>query len=235
MDLSVSQANATANYLYPDLQFSNLQNYLGTNRGSATANPAYSDSDYGAYWVKGTVENTGSQTAQNITVVATYYNSTGAVVAVGLTDAVTPTSIGAGQTATFKVGAYDLNQTNIASNQKIASYVLLAEVIGPVLEGTAPSIAPTSTSGTQTSTAPTPNDTSSTDSTQSSSVNSSSTPTWVYAAIAAVAVVVVVGVFLALKRRKSNPDEDEPAASNKPDAPAAKPHTKPPPKHKRNQ
>jgi hypothetical protein len=65
--------------------------------------------DKGVFWVNGNIQNTGSQTASTITVFGTFYNSTGATVAVGYGSTVA--SLSSSGSASFKLGAFDLNQT----------------------------------------------------------------------------------------------------------------------------
>ncbi|MDR1992166.1 MAG: hypothetical protein LBQ98_01495 [Nitrososphaerota archaeon] len=48
----------------------------------------------------------------------------------------------------FKVGAFDVNQTVIIADQKIASYSLLVQVTDTVLQGDAPILVETPTSWT---------------------------------------------------------------------------------------
>ena len=77
----VAMANATSGYQYPDLNITSSSWTIG------------SSGDYsGAYLVNGVIQNTGSQTATNITVVGTFYNATGSVVAAGYTNYLTPST-----------------------------------------------------------------------------------------------------------------------------------------------
>jgi len=89
-------AEATSNYQYPDLT-------VQSSSGGVDAE--------GVYWVTGTVQNSGAQTATNIRIIGTFYNASGTVVGVGYTDPLTPYSLAPSNTASFKVGAFDLNQT----------------------------------------------------------------------------------------------------------------------------
>jgi hypothetical protein len=176
VNIQVYAAEATTNYQYPDVAVIQEKASIGS-----------SSDDKGVYWVNGEIKNTGTHTATNVRVIGTFYNSSGAVVAVGgyIGSEVVAASLPPSTTATFKFGAFDLNQTGIASDKKITAYALLVQVDEPVLQGTAPSIAPT--------TPPTP----------VTSSGSSSLPTeWIYAIVVIVAVAVVAATLLLVKRRK---------------------------------
>jgi hypothetical protein len=208
--LIVAVANETTSYQYPDLTIPSSTHSIGTNSNGATA-------DYGVYWVNGNVKNTGSQTAQNITVFGTFYNTTGGVVAVGYSNQIG--SLEASGTASFKLGAFDLNQTLVPADQKIDHYSLLINALGPILQRTGPLATPYPTSsGTSTQ-----NPTNSPSSSQS---NSPSTPGSVennnltnflnpslIAIIVVIIIVVVLGVIVGLKKRK--PEETKEVTNKK--------------------
>ena len=141
VDFTVEKSDTTDKYQYPDL--------------AITDNSGQTDSE-GVYWVSGHVQNSGTQAATNVRVVGTFYNSAGTVVAVGYTDYIT-SSLEPSTTASFKLGAFDQNQSKVASDQKIANYRLLVQVEAPILSGTPPSPTPTSEA------TPTPTPTSSPD------------------------------------------------------------------------
>ncbi|MGD0450952.1 MAG: FxLYD domain-containing protein [Candidatus Bathyarchaeia archaeon] len=176
VQLSVAQANATSEYQYPDLKITSSTPSIGTS------------GDYnGAYGVSGEIENTGSQTATNITVVGEFYNSTGSVVGVGYTTYLTPNNLAPSAKTTFQIYALDLNQSEVPSYLKIASYSLLVQTQLPILQGSAPSVTPYQGSGSPVA---------GNDST-AKSLNLT-----LVAAIAVVVVLAVVGVIVVLKRRK---------------------------------
>ncbi|MBT0159536.1 hypothetical protein G4O51_06090 [Candidatus Bathyarchaeota archaeon A05DMB-2] len=127
VDFVINEANATSSYQYPDLA-------IVSSSGGVDAE--------GTYWVTGTVKNTGSQTATNVRVIGTFYNASGTVVAVGYTNTLTPSYLSPSDIASFKVGAFDLNQTLIPSILKVSSYSLLIQAEGPVLSGVAPTLPP---------------------------------------------------------------------------------------------
>ncbi len=132
VELVAYRASETTNYQYQNVK-------VTTHQGSANSD--------GEYWVNGELKNTGTQTASNITIVATYYNSTGTPVAFGGTNRIS--TLSPDETKTFKVGAFDLNQTEVSSDKKIYGYSLLVQVESPLNEGIAPtaSSAPAGTSG----------------------------------------------------------------------------------------
>jgi len=196
--LAVVQANATTSYQYPDLTITSNTHSIGTKSVGT-------DADLGVYWVNCNVQNTGSQTAQNITVFGTFYNSTGSVVAVGYSNQIG--SLDSSRTASFKLGAFDLNQTLVPSSEKIDHYSLLINALGPILQGTAPLVTPYPSSGdssTQTDTS-SPTGSPSSSSSQSGSVvnnpTNSSNPMLI-AIIVVIAILAVAGTILALRKRK---------------------------------
>jgi hypothetical protein len=210
LDIAVIGASTTTSYQYPDLKITGDHSYLGTNRGTGPDDP---NADYGAYWVAGTLKNTGSQTAQNVYVLATYYNASHVVVAVGGFEDVVNASLAPSASLSIKVGAVDLNQTGIVSDKKITSYSLLIQVQGPILLGTStdtptPTVTPYPTGGTEPTTSATSSASSSPTSTDSSSIGASqsgSQQAWVYAIVVIVAIVVVAVALLLVKKRKNQP------------------------------
>ncbi len=192
VSLTVVQANATNSYEYTGLKVASSTGSIGTTGG-------YN----GAYVVNGVIQNTGSQTATNLTVCATFFNNKGDVVAVGNTYGsaytyVTP-SLASSGTVAFQVAAWDLNQSKVTANQKIAKYSLLLQAQGPVLQGTAPTVTPFTNSGTSSTGA-----TNTPLSTNGSGVssNSPSNSALIYGLVIAVIIIVIVGAILALRRRK---------------------------------
>jgi hypothetical protein len=193
VNLQVAQANTTANYQYPDLTITSKQSSIGSTTD-----------DKGVFWVNGNIQNIGSQTASRITVFGTFYNSTGATVAVGYSNTVA--SLSPSGSASFKLGAFDLNQTGISASKKITDYSLLINVQAPILKGTAivptashsPTINPSPTA-TSTNSSPTPTNSQS----GSDSTGSQVAPTWIYAVIIVTAIVAVAAVLIVLSKRKS--------------------------------
>lgn len=68
--------------------------------------------------MSGTIQNSGSQTATNIRVIGTFYNASGTVVAVGYIEYLTPIVSKPSSVASFKVGSFNHNQTEVPSNKK---------------------------------------------------------------------------------------------------------------------
>jgi hypothetical protein len=196
--LAVGHENTTSNYLYPNLNVKSTSYSIG-NIATGTS------PDKGVYWVYSTVENNGSLTAENVTVLATFYNSTGNVVGVG--SSITPVkSIIPGSSSSFKFGAFDLNQTEVPASYKISSYSLLVQAQGPILQGGAPIITPSPSITASASTNPTGNPTASAP-TPSTSGQSSSNPTNLLSPlaiiiIAVIVVLAVVGTIVALRKPK---------------------------------
>jgi hypothetical protein len=174
VDFTVIQANVTNSYQYP---------YL-TVKGSSGA----ADGE-GVYWVSGSVENSGSQTATNIRVIGTFYNASGTVVGVGYTDYLTPNSLNPSGVASFKVGAFDQNETVVPSIRKISSYSLLIQAEQPLLSGTPPSLPPSNSSSTTPPSNSTPSPT--------------IAPETQYVAVIVIVILGLAGTILVLSKRKS--------------------------------
>ena len=139
----------------------------------------------GGYTIEGKIKNTGSETATNVAVVATFYNSEGKPIAVGYSTEVgtmSPQGINS-----FSLSAINLNQTTDGSNNQISKYALMVQVETPILSGSLPAAQTpvTGPSNTQTPTEPTNN----------------LSP--VYIAVFVVAIVAVIVVWLFIKRRRS--------------------------------
>ena len=188
IDLTVTEANATSSYQYPDLKITSSSATVGTS------------GDYiGAYLVNGVIQNTGSQTATNLTVVGAFFNSTGAVVAVGYTDYLTPASLAPSKTLSFQIAALDINQTGVSAAEKITSYSLLVQTEEPILQGTAPIITPSPSSVSSS----TPSSTSSPSPTQSAvNSNHSSNSAAIYAIVILIVILAVAGTIFAFGKRK---------------------------------
>ena len=202
ISLTVAMANATSNYQYPDLAVTSSTGSVG---GSGAGDFS------GAYTVNGVIKNTGTQAATNLTVVGTFFNSTGAVVGAGYTNYLTPTVLEPGATASFQVAAFDLNQSIVPANLKITSYSLLVQALGPILQGTAP--APTAYTGSGSgSGSQNPTMTSNPSSTASGGQGSSGSQpsptnyTWIYAAVAVVAIIAVAAALVFLRKRSKPSD-----------------------------
>ena len=178
LTISIGHAQPTDSRQYQDLEIS--------------SHTSSYDSD-GYYMVTGVVKNTGTQSTNKIWVVATFYNSTGSVVALGYSDYLTPSSIAPGGTASFTI--YPLDYTAVIG--KISSYSLLIQTLT-----TAPSATPTPSPSASPSPSPTsPSGTSSPTPTEPE--NGTAIPdTYVYAAVAVVIIVIAIGVFALLRRKR---------------------------------
>jgi hypothetical protein len=184
-EFNVIKASETDNYQYPDLK-------VTTSSGSVDSQ--------GQYWATGTITNSGNQTATNIRVIATFYNSTGYIVAAGFTGE-TPiaASVPPAGTVVFRVTTIDfLNQTQIPDSFKIQKYSFIVQADSPILRGTAP---------------PPTNNTSNND---NSSSNNTDTPNqdpgngglpWGNYAITIVVVLAVLAAVVLIRRRKPQPTE----------------------------
>ncbi len=193
IEISVYQADATANYQYPDLKITNDLSSIGST-----------SDDKGVFWVTGKVENTGSRTAEGITVYATFFNNAKDVVAVGYSETIA--SLSSSSSASFKLGAFDMNQSIMPSDKKISSYSLLIQVQSPILEGAPPIIpmpGPTNTDGTiiPATTTPGPTNTEGAGSSESSSELATQ---WIYGGIAVVAIAVIAVAFIVLRKRSQS-------------------------------
>jgi len=141
IEISVVSANATSDYQYQGLTIKDDKGSVGTT-GNFN----------GAYGVSGVIENTGDQSASNLTVVGAFFNSTGSVVGVGFTTYLTPTVLVPGNSTTFDIYALDLNQSQVPAALQIKSYQLLVQCGGPILQGNQPIVSPEASSTTPTST-----------------------------------------------------------------------------------
>jgi hypothetical protein len=187
ISLSVASANATSSYQYQGLSITSSKGSVGTTAG-------YN----GAYVVNGVIKNTGDQSATNLTVVGAFFNSTGSVVGVAYTDYLTPTVLVPGNTTTFEIAAFDLNQSQVPAALQIKSYQLLVQTGGPILQGAAPTIVPETTA----TTGPTDTPTSSPVASHEKANFSFLLPIGVAVAIAVIILVAVVSVVRQITSRK---------------------------------
>ena len=206
INLAVINADPTANYTYPDVK-------VQSSQGAASQD--------GVYWVTGSVKNTGSQTAQNVMIIGTFYNQENTVVAVGYSQTLTPASLTPQNTATFKLGAFDLNQTIIPAAQKIAKYDLLVQVEGPILVGNAPIVTPYQ-GDTQTTPTPTSTDTGGGGPTgfppnsRDSNTTEPLSTTVIIGIVIAVAIAIVAVAIMMMRKRKSQTQESTEPQRNQP-------------------
>jgi hypothetical protein len=172
LTISVNYAEPTESPQYQDLEIS-------SHMSSTDAN--------GYYMVTGVVKNTGTQSTNRASVVATFYDSTGSVVAIG-SSYLTPSSIAPSSTASFTIYPLDY----LAVIGKVSSYSLLIPTLN-----TTPSATPTPSPIASPSLSPTPTETE----------NGTGIPdTYVYAAAAVVIICIAIGIFAlsarALRRKR---------------------------------
>ena len=197
--LNVGQANVTSSYQYPDLKITSSSATIGTSGNFS-----------GACLVNGIIQNTGSQTAQNVSMVATFYNSSGTVIAVGYNTVFLTYSLAPSATIPFQVPAYDLNQSAVPTSEKIYSYSLLIQDEGPILQGTPPvftsnpnaqgSVTQTGGSSPKSRQSPTSSPTS-TKSTGNATANSLN-PILIVLIVVVIAIVAAMGAIVALRKIK---------------------------------
>ncbi len=212
VQILVAQAPTTTGYLYQDIKITAQQHSIGTGT-----------EDKGVYWVTGTVQNTGSQTATNVRVLGTFYDTAGNVIAVGgYTDTALSTSLAPSAKTDFKFGAYDTNETLVSSDQKIASFTLLVQVEDPVLQGTAPLITPgpTVASTPSVNTSPTPSGNTSPTATQPSQTQTNNptgttTPAWLIPVVIIIIIAAIIGVTIFAFNKRKSPQISETAEKKK--------------------
>jgi hypothetical protein len=192
VSLTVVTANATSSYEYQGLKVVSSSASIGTTGDFS-----------GAYVVNGVIENSGSQTATNLTVVATFFNAAGDVVAVGNDfngNSYSIASLAPSGQIQFQVAAWDRNQSEVHANDKITSYSLLLQAQGPILQGTAPIVTPDS-GGIAGATNTPPG------AVNSNSSNGSSNSAIIYGLIVVVVIIAVAGSVVVLRRRKPKQPE----------------------------
>ena len=182
IDFEEVQANVTDKYQYPDL--------------TVTTSALSIDAE-GVYWVTGNVQNTGSKTATNVRVIATFLNASNTVVAAGYSQLLTPSSLNPLGVASFRVGAFDVNKTETTPDRQISSYTIIVQAEGPLLSGTPPSSTSYSPSNSSSPNSPPPD--------SSSNVDSSDSPPIDYLRLATITAIVCApaAVLLIFRRRKA--------------------------------
>lgn len=212
IDIKTSTATKTDSYPYPDVKVTSKSQSI-----DKTANAS------GTYWVSGTIKNTGSQIAQHIFVVATFYNSSGSTVSAGWSTVVT--SLGPSESTSFQLGAFDINMSDVTAAQKITSYALTIRTAGPILQGNPPDASAYSpdassipSSSPNDSTNPTSNDQSST-----GGSGGFNTQWLIYGAIIAIVIVAIAITVLRFPRRKTETKPKNKTAASTSKVPSKKP------------
>ena len=153
----------------------------------------------GTYTLSGTLQNTGSQKSGDVYVSATFYNSSGNVIAIGIVTL--STSLAPGATATFSLTPIDDSD---AMNAAISSYSLLVQA-DVASSSSTPTPTPTQTQSVtqQPTVSPT-----GTQSGTSFSLNQWTTYVIVIAVV--IVVAVIVGLWLFIRQRRKNAGFDLP-------------------------
>ena len=141
------------------------------------------------YTVTGTVQNTGSQTAGEVWVDTTFYNSSGSVIGLNFTNYLTD-SFAPGQSLPFSASPTD-NSAQLSS--EIANYSVLVQA-EPL--SNSPSTTPFPISSSQPTSTPTQ--------TSSISGKSSSSPSLIYIVIIIVVIAIVAATTLVFMRKRHN-------------------------------
>jgi hypothetical protein len=164
-------------------------------QGLTVSSQASSIGSSGFYTVTGTIKNTGTKATNQTWVVATFYNATDSVVAIGYSNYLTPTSIAPGGTASYTVYAFDSDLNGLAS--QIKSYALLIQT-----STTAP--APSPTSSPSLSPSPTPTSPPSSPSPTPTGPEKVTAPPdyYPYILTAVVIVIVIVAAAFVLRKRQ---------------------------------
>ncbi len=129
IQFEVLEANQTENYQYPDLEIVDDTHQIDST---------------GLYTVTGTVKNIGDETAGKLWVVATFYNTTGDVIATGFSDYLFPdplepdqTYLEPNQTASFSLNTVDafpdFSPELRQIPYKIADYSLSIQTEAPII------------------------------------------------------------------------------------------------------
>jgi hypothetical protein len=215
IDFKINQADPSNSYPYAGVK-------IAAQSSSIDSTPT----NKGTYWVSGTLKNTGTETAQSIWVVATFYDSSGKTVSSGWSQTKVA-SLAPSGTNSFKIGAFDINMSDPNTQHKISSYSLLVSTINPMeTSGTVPAaseygIVADSSTQPDSSTNPTSN--------SSTGVNS---PThanydWViYAAIIIVVIAAVAITILRFPRRKPTETKTKHKTASTSKSPSKKPQGK---------
>jgi hypothetical protein len=169
INVKAIQASTTTEYLYQGVTITKFQSSQGSS---------------GEYIVSGTLNNTGTQSASNVAVVATFYDSNGIPISVGFSSKIA--NMDPNGVNTFTLTALDANQT-IVGTSTISSYTLMVQLDAPKLTGTAPTPIVYNSSGAS---SPDPSNT----------ANNNLSP--IYIIVFVVAIAAIVAVMLLLTRHK---------------------------------
>jgi hypothetical protein len=152
----------------------------------------------GVYTVNGYIKNTGNQNSGPLRMVTTFYNDSGTVVAVNVTDVLT-NSLSPGNLIAFKASPAD---HTLIENQ-ITSHSLLVQSEGIALPSPSPSSSqspnPSSTNSPSSSAQPT---------SSSGPQQASIPPELIYGVLGAVILVLVIAVVIMLRKPRRSPESE---------------------------
>ena len=196
IEFTVIEAKSNSSHQYPNL---------------AITSSSMSTDSTGACWVSGEVQNTGDKTATNVRVIGTFYNDANGVVAVGYSEVLIPNLIHPSSSASFKVGAFDVNMTETTPDRQISSYTLLVQAQGPLLEGTPPPSTSHSSSNSSSSSPP-----SSPDSPSNEDTSNSAPIDYLRLASIVALVAVAIGIIIVYNKRKTSKASKEITTKHQP-------------------
>ncbi len=146
----------------------------------------------GIYSVIGSVKNTGTQTASDVRVITTFYNSSGTVVSLNYTE-VLSSSLKSGSSLSFAAVPVD------GYSGEITSYAILVQSTANIPTPTAtPTAAPSATA------TPTPTTSTSPTATPTSTPTGTQDYTLIIVGVVVVGVVALVGVVLFMRRNRGS-------------------------------
>jgi hypothetical protein len=114
----IRSANQTDNYQYPDLEIIEDRHDINSD---------------GIYTVIGKIRNTGNQSAGRLLVVATFYNSSGHVIATGFSNHLNPDFLFPNQITSFEVTSFDATTQYSPPANQITDYELLIQTETPII------------------------------------------------------------------------------------------------------
>ncbi|MFC1487351.1 FxLYD domain-containing protein [Thermoproteota archaeon] len=122
IEFSVTLADGTENYQYHYLEIFNDVSYINSNR---------------VFMVTGRVRNTGNEVAGKLWIVATFYNSTGSVIATDFSDYLSPDMLEPGETTSFTLTSIaaipELVNEFTDLSSEITAYELVIQTEAPII------------------------------------------------------------------------------------------------------
>jgi hypothetical protein len=122
IEFIVTFADETENFQYPNLEIFNDASYINSN---------------GVYMVTGRVRNTGNEATGKLWIVATFYNSTGSVIATDFSDYLSPDILEASESTSFILSSITaipelVNEFTDLSSE-ITDYALVLQTQTPII------------------------------------------------------------------------------------------------------